>query len=125
MRARSAARSDAVAAPLASACCTSVGHFSDTNHTTWAPHSWANEYPPTPSTPLASVVTTMLPSPSGSAKALRGARGTPSLSSSIDVATSSSSFQSCAALPPFRSRSHSLERRQPLPEPPPAGHVTA
>eukprot|EP00965_Chrysotila_dentata_P072539 2396843-Pleurochrysis_carterae.AAC.3 len=75
--------------------------------------------------PLASVVTTRVPTASVPAKAARGASGTPSFSATRDDATSSRAAQSCAARLPSRSCSHSSACRQPLAVPPPAGRVTA
>eukprot|EP00965_Chrysotila_dentata_P250256 6209345-Pleurochrysis_carterae.AAC.1 len=76
-RAASAARSSAVAAERCSAVATSAGHCCATTHGRFGDPA-VKAYPPTPSTPLASVVTRSIPSSVGAGKTCLGAAGTPS-----------------------------------------------
>eukprot|EP00965_Chrysotila_dentata_P048636 1613373-Pleurochrysis_carterae.AAC.2 len=78
---------------------TSCGHHSGTSQTTPG-MSAANAYPPTPSTPLASVVQTRTPSSAAPGNRRRGASGTPSFARSSASAIPSSASQSACAVPP-------------------------
>eukprot|EP00965_Chrysotila_dentata_P014637 484767-Pleurochrysis_carterae.AAC.2 len=108
-----------VIAPRASIVATSGGHHSDTSHTT-PRASAANAKPPTPSTPLASVVHTMPPwssaLPDGNRRC--GASGTLSSACSSSSAIPSSATHPSCALPPCRSAVvSSVARLQPFAAP--------
>eukprot|EP00965_Chrysotila_dentata_P142355 4706595-Pleurochrysis_carterae.AAC.1 len=77
--AASASLSALVAAARRSASATSAGHRCATTHGLCGEPA-ANAYPPTPSTPLASVVDRSTPSSDGDGNTVRGATGTPSFS---------------------------------------------
>ena len=101
-----------VSAALSSAAWMSAGHFSDTSQT--SPGLFASKrYPPTPSMPLASVVTVSIPGSSSAGNDSSGASATPTLSSSSSAATASSPNQSVCALLPVRRRMRRGRRRRP------------
>eukprot|EP00965_Chrysotila_dentata_P074970 2477175-Pleurochrysis_carterae.AAC.2 len=113
-RLRRAECSALVIAASPSASHAASGHASETSHAVCVLlASVVKAYPPTPSTPLASVVIASVPSAPTAAKRVRGASGTPSLASKRCPATTSSSSQSVSARPPCRSGLHSPARRQP------------
>eukprot|EP00965_Chrysotila_dentata_P048392 1605039-Pleurochrysis_carterae.AAC.1 len=99
----SSSRSARVIALRRSMAATSAGHHSDTSHTSPGA-SAANTYPPTPSTPLASVVHVSAPAASIVAGNRRcGASATPGFSVSSAVATERSASHPCCAWPPVAS----------------------
>ena len=105
-------RSSCGRADLSSAAWTSAGHTSETTHASPG-LAGSRAYPPTPSTPLASVTTVSDPGMSRGGKCRSGARATPSLMSSTSSASSRSSSHSACTGPPPRSWSCGGRRRAP------------